>query len=109
MDAPKRRKEAVVTDRVTRMKLRERGLQQIPQKRDRPLSHPLLQGFGRNVHRHVELRSFGRQLGYGGFGSTPATKGYQGEKQLARDLRGPLDKFGPPRAGFNLVGGKELC
>jgi hypothetical protein len=98
MDAGEWRKEAVVTDRLARVELGERGLQQIPQKRHRPHGHPLLQGFRRDPYGYVELRGFRCQLGHGGVRRTPPAKRHQGQKQFARNLRGALDKLGGNQA-----------
>jgi hypothetical protein len=59
MDAGKWCKETVVTARVSRVELRERCLQQLPQKCYRPRGHPLLQRFGRHRDRLSELGGFG--------------------------------------------------
>jgi hypothetical protein len=78
MHARERGKERLIPARVACVQLRKRRLQQVPQKRHRPLVHPLLQCFGRDVHWLFDLRRFGRQLCQRGLRCTPAPKRHQG-------------------------------
>ena len=74
IDPPKRGKEIIFTDRDLSMEAAKGGLEQVLQKRHRSRGHALLQGFGRERHRHVQVCSFRRQLGDGGFRGAPAAQ-----------------------------------
>lgn len=75
----------------------------------RAFVHPLMNRCWRHLNLRSQLRHFRGQLRQRGLGITPHPEGDQGQKEVARNFRGALDKAGPTGGSFDVVGGKELC
>jgi len=76
VDPPKRGKESIFTYATSSVQLGKGGLQHLPQKRYGSFRHSLLKRGRGNVHRHVKMRGFRRQLRRG-LWRTPPPKRHQ--------------------------------